>query len=427
MILMFAWNLLWQGAIIYGVTLLSLRLVPKGEAVTRYVAWFVALAALVAVPVVTTTVHVGTLLSAAFAGTRPSHVAFTFAPLAPATQTAVGWLLWPATVSLAWLSNAFAALWCAGASIALVRLSVSLARVWKVRRAATEIASEEGVPILASAELAVPIATGIIAPAIVLPWDLARTLNERDWRCTIEHELAHVRRGDVAANGLQRLLEALFFWNPWVRIVAGRLEIERESACDDWAVDRLGEPYAYALFLTNLARRIVKSSPLLTPSAAGSRNTLRARIEHLTSRRLQNATLNHFAVGGLTVIFAIFTAILQTWLPAQAQTAPEALAADAGPQIAQACKNPKAPVQAVNPVAPDLPRSQWPSRKVSAVVRVDVGADGKAHGARIAQSSGDANVDRAVVTAAEKSTYSPKIVGCVAQAGTYLFKAQFGP
>ncbi|MBV8149711.1 MAG: energy transducer TonB [Candidatus Eremiobacteraeota bacterium] len=52
---------------------------------------------------------------------------------------------------------------------------------------------------------------------------------------------------------------------------------------------------------------------------------------------------------------------------------------------------------------------------------------GKPSAARIYRSSGDPNVDHAVLAAAEKSKYSPKLANCTPVQGTYLFRADFAP
>jgi TonB family protein len=430
MILTLVWNVLWQGALICALTALALRLVPPGNATTRYAAWFVALLALVSVPILTSSVHLSSILASLTRSAGSSHGAFSLVPLGPIGANAMQWLAWPAAFDSGSLSVALLALWFAGTSFGLVRLGVSLARIAQIRRDATEIARLDDVPVLACADLSIPIATGIAAPAILLPDNLVQTLTAKDRRCTIEHELAHLRRGDVAGNAVQRVLEAAFFWNPWIHVVSRHLVIEREAACDDWAVHRLGEPSAYAFCLAELARRVVKTNaPLLTPSALGSRNALVARIERLMSERGQyESKLNYFAVGGIVVLFAVITLVFQAIAPAQAQTASLEANAVQPSQIAQAaCKNPNAPPEALNPVPPELPKSPRLTQPVSAVVVVKVGADGKAHGATVYKSSGNSIFDQAVLVAAEKSTYTPRLVNCAPESGVYLFRADFTP
>lgn len=409
-------NALWQGALVVGVTALALRFVPLRNATTRYAAWFVTTLALVAVPLLTTLVHWHLPIVNAIAhGTPFGRPRFTLTALAPLQEQ---------RASVAWT---IAAIWITGTAFALTRLAVSYVRIARLRRMAAVVSEIAGIPVLASSGLSIPIAAGILAPAILIPRELFDTLNGADLECTIEHELAHIRRGDVATNLVERLLEAAFFWNPWMHFAGRRLAAEREAACDDWAVHRLGEPNAYASCLAQLGRRLQTSSaPLLTPSALGSRHSLVTRIERLMADRAPNESkLNYIAVGGISMLVAVLTLVLQTIVPAPAQAT--GLGANAGVTVAAACKNPNAEPQALNAVAPNLPKSEEPPRKVTAIVTVTVAASGKATRVLIYRSSGYPNVDRAVAIAAEHSTYSPKLVNCVPTEGTYLFRADFAP
>lgn len=416
MILSIVINALWQGALVVGVTALILRFVSLRNATTRYAAWFVTALSLAAVPLCSTFVHWHLPIVNAIAhGTTFGRPRFTLTSLGP---------LEARSPSIAWTAGV---VWIVGTAFALVRLAVSYARIARLRRAAALVSEIAGIPVFASSDLSIPIAAGILAPAILIPRELLETLTAADIECTIEHELAHVRRGDVATNLVERLLEAAFFWNPWMHFVGRRLAAEREAACDDWAVHRLGEPNAYASCLAQLGRRLrASAAPLLTPSALGSRHSLVARIERLMADRAPNESkLNYIAVGGISMLVAVLTLVLQTIVPTPAQAT--GLTANAGVTVAAACKNPNTEPQALNPAMPDLPKSEVPPRKVSAVVTVTVAADGKPSSVLIYHSTGYPNVDRAVAAAAMHSTYSPKLVNCVPTEGTYLFRADFAP
>lgn len=416
MIVTFVVNSLWQGLIVVAVTALLLRLVPSRDAATRYAAWFLALAALAAIPALTSWTHFGSALAAAFA-----HNA--------ASRTGTYSLVFAGTVASGAANPNFefavAALWIAGAVVGLGRLALSLYRIASLVSGAVPHSSVEGVRILTSRSLSIPIATGLSSPAIVLPAELANALDPADLRCTIEHELAHVRRGDVLANALQRIVEAIFFWNPWVQLAGRRLSSEREAACDDRAALRIGEPREYAVCLAALGQRIAeRGAPLLTPGAFGSRNSLVARIERLTGGGAPgNAQINYLALGGIFMLFAALTLVFQALVPAPAHAAP--LQAPQNTLVASGCSNPDVEPGVVNAVAPQLSRP--PAQKTSVQVAVTIGPNGRVVGAKVFRSSGDIAVDNAVLTAAEKSTYSPKLVNCRPVQGTYLFKADVAP
>lgn len=418
MIVTFVVNSLWQGLAAIALTALVLRLVPSRDAATRYAAWFLTLAAAVAIPALATWIHFGSQIAALLphrGGSSGGTYTLAFAgTLSSGTANPI-------------LERAVALLWIAGAALGLARLGISAYRIRRLLARATPYSSVDGVPVMSSRDLAIPIATGIWSPAVVLPEELTAALGPDDLRCTIEHELAHVRRGDVAANAVQRIVEATFFWNPWVQLAGRRLSAEREAACDDRAALRIGEPREYAVCLAALGRRIAeRSAPLLTPGAFGTRNALVARIERLMSDGSPNARINYLAIGGVFMLFAALTLVFQALVPAPAHAAPLQTSSTA-PIVASTCTKPNAEPEAINPQPPQLAKTQWPKQKVSAQVAVSIAPSGKVTGAKIYQSSGDTAVDKAVLTAAEKSAYSPKIVNCVAVQGTYLFKADFAP
>jgi hypothetical protein len=68
------------------------------------------------------------------------------------------------------------------------------------------------------------------------------------------HELAHVRRRDCLVELGLRLLGVLQWFNPAVGLIAARLRLERERACDDEVLRHGHRPSAYAEQLLMVAR-----------------------------------------------------------------------------------------------------------------------------------------------------------------------------
>ncbi len=67
------------------------------------------------------------------------------------------------------------------------------------------------------------------------------------------HELAHLRRHDHWVNLAQRVVEALYFFNPAVWIISRRIRTERELACDDMVLGAGAKQAAYADSLLRIA------------------------------------------------------------------------------------------------------------------------------------------------------------------------------
>jgi beta-lactamase regulating signal transducer with metallopeptidase domain len=183
---------------------------------------------------------------------------------------------------LAWLA---VAAWLLARAIASHALAASLTRRARVRlgtRWARALAGATDAVGLASPltlstsdELSLPIVVGLSRPGVLLPraadgWDEA-TLHR-----VLLHELAHVRRSDLAWLTLGRLLTAVFWFHPLVWFACARLKAEAEQACDDVVLSAGERATDYASLLLELAA----SGP--RPSRAAGLAVLTR--EHLTER-----------------------------------------------------------------------------------------------------------------------------------------------
>ena len=113
-------------------------------------------------------------------------------------------------------------------------------------------------PSLMHAEhIVVPKVVGLIRPAILLPASALTGLSSEQLEMILAHELAHIRRYDMWVYLLQRLAEAVLFFNPALWFLNRRISDLREYCCDEMACEiasgsqlDVGEPrlrYAQAL------------------------------------------------------------------------------------------------------------------------------------------------------------------------------------
>lgn len=417
-------NGLWQGGLIVAIAALATLRIPQRHAATRHAVWFAALVALVVVPIVSMW-HPAPAIS-----TLPVPAAAPSLVTARAASAGGSWLLY---------------FWLAGVTLALMRLGISYVRIGRIVRYATP-APELGAGVMTSDRVDFPIAARLVSPLIIIPAHLAETLDRTDLDAIVRHERAHIERRDILANLVQRVIEASLFFNPWTYIIGRRLIEEREAACDDWAVHATGEPDRYASCLARLAQRPRTSrTPLLTPSAIGSRRMLVGRIARLLNGKVTQLNVNYRTLGTSVLAFGIVTLLLQTLtgfaanasLPLGTDVAvaaspcvfPTNLTAHTPQEKAQLRKElfaTGASVKVLNAAAPDIPKSAFrPNATANALVTV--GPDGRPISAKIVLSSGSAGMDRAVVKAALASTYSPAMNDCKYISGQYLFHVQTGP
>lgn len=73
----------------------------------------------------------------------------------------------------------------------------------------------------------------------------------------------------------------------------------------------------------------------------------------------------------------------------------------------------------------DIEKAKEMGAKMSVVVRIVVGPDGKVKEATIYKSSGNMTLDYAALQAARASTYKPKVIQCKPVSGVYQFPFSF--
>jgi beta-lactamase regulating signal transducer with metallopeptidase domain len=242
-----------EGALLAGMVWLSLRFSGRRDSGTRFVAWFSALLAIVALPF---------FMRSRFIA---SHSA-----LPSGLQQGI-------TLPTSW-AGYFFSIWIIVASLMLFRLGFGLWRVRQLRRGFTDVdlgtldpeisaivrdfGASRRVKLCVSNDLAVPAAVGFFGPAIVLPANLLPQLSPEEIKLILLHEFAHLRRWDNWTNLVQKIVKAVFFFHPAVWWIENRLTLEREMACDDLVLAQTAGPRAYATSLISFAEKLQNARSL---------------------------------------------------------------------------------------------------------------------------------------------------------------------
>jgi HEAT repeat protein/beta-lactamase regulating signal transducer with metallopeptidase domain len=253
----------------------------------------------------------------AIAASASSHAASGFSLNAVA---------WPALLLL---------LWIAGAAAVVGRLAFGLIAVhWLARRTqraedapwferacrlATQVGVSSRVRFLRSARAAMPMACGVLRPAIVMPADADSWPAER-LRIVLLHELAHVKRRDCLTHALAQLACALYWFNPLVWIAARHVRTERERACDDLVLAS-GTPGAdYADQLLEIAR-VMRAGRFPAVLAGASlamayRSQLEGRLMAILDPKVPRAGISRMrvaAAAALAIVMVLPLASVQPW------------------------------------------------------------------------------------------------------------------
>lgn len=103
-----------------------------------------------------------------------------------------------------------------------------------------------------------PSVVGFFFPTLLVPPRLLDELDQDEIDAILAHELSHVCRWDLLANGAQRVVSALLFFHPVAGWISRTLDRDRELCCDD-LVSWIGVPQrTYARALTRVVVRRVR-------------------------------------------------------------------------------------------------------------------------------------------------------------------------
>ena len=136
------------------------------------------------------------------------------------------------------------------------------------------------VSIYLSGKINCPLTIGFFKPIILIPLAAVNHLTTEQLEAVILHELAHIKRADYLLFIIQNLIDKIFFFNVFSRMLGNIIERERENACDDWVLQFRYNSMHYAEALFKLGR--LKATPALAMSLTGKKeNLLLARIKRL--------------------------------------------------------------------------------------------------------------------------------------------------
>ncbi|HEV2354327.1 MAG TPA: M56 family metallopeptidase, partial [Puia sp.] len=125
------------------------------------------------------------------------------------------------------------------------------------RTFASSTALQLGIRVPVSAWLSslvdVPVTLGFLKPIILLPAAIITRLTPQQVEAILVHELAHIRRMDYFLHLVITVLEGVFFFNPFARLLIRQLKKERENCCDDLVLQFRYDPHAYVSALLSLA------------------------------------------------------------------------------------------------------------------------------------------------------------------------------
>lgn len=157
-----------------------------------------------------------------------------------------------------------------------------------VRRLLKQIRRRAGqpkAPRLSACEcLGSPIAFGLGQRAeICIPTRAMYELDQEELGALLGHEVAHLIRRDILSLYGLKILQTVFFFQPFFRFAVHGIQSAAEEQCDDWAAQHSGDRFAMASCLAEVAGWIVhrQEEQLPVVCMARKQSPLGARIARL--------------------------------------------------------------------------------------------------------------------------------------------------
>lgn len=246
------------------------------------------------------------------------------------------------------------AILCGGCLLSMTGLVTNWTVLWLIRRKAVPLRDghadalcetlgvRQPVDVRLTSESRMPMVFGILHPAVLLPRDAT------DWhpgrlRMVLLHELAHVRRGDVATQWMARLGVAMYWWNPLVFYAWSRFLQERERATDDLVLSAGEAPTEYAHHLLEIARNMQTG-----PSAAvamARKSELEGRLMAILNSKVARAGSTRATVAAALLVAMVVSAPLASLRAQEEVPLPDVEALIRRAQAAQSPEVLKAAIQ----------------------------------------------------------------------------------
>ena len=246
---------------------------------------------------------------------------------------------------------------------------------------ATDIAYVDGIRIVASDQVAGPLAFGLFKRTIAVPVNFFKTFSPAERELALAHEMAHHKSGDLFANLAAYTVLCLLWFNPIAWMSWSAFRFDQEAACDARVLagkdSSQREIYGRALARTAFDG---------VPTFATALNSPKTVIERLRRLTMNDASKTRRSIGkvGILTAAAIILPLTATIVPAI--RAQEAKVAGEAEPVA-----PTAPAAPAEPAAPAPPIPPAPPAKPVKVINISLGSttNGKPSGKVVQRLSRD--------------------------------------
>lgn len=210
-------------------------------------------------------------------------------------------------------------IWCFGLILFGVRIGIA-SYMTRTLRQSCRLLQDEGlqaevtslcrlmrigrVPELLIGNVSGPLICGFVTPSIIFPESTITDQDRDDLRLVLAHELAHIKRHDVAWAWLPLLAQWFFFFHPLVWLLRGECLFTQEAACDALALEiTSASPVQYGRMLLEHSGRVAGAKPLVAIGVGEQYETLKRRLNVI--RSAHRTRKNRLIVGVVIGVFAL--------------------------------------------------------------------------------------------------------------------------
>lgn len=152
----------------------------------------------------------------------------------------------------------------------------------------TLINIKKNIKIKTSNKVKSPILIGAFKPYIVIPHNLISTLDDKEIKYIILHELSHYKRKDILVAWLSKIVEIFQFFNPIIYLGLKTMREDCEEACDEYVLSKLdrGENKTYGNTIIKVVENININNNLVgTTAMASSKKKVKDRIKSIADNK----------------------------------------------------------------------------------------------------------------------------------------------
>jgi beta-lactamase regulating signal transducer with metallopeptidase domain len=165
-----------------------------------------------------------------------------------------------------------------------------------------------------SSQVDVPLTLGHLKPVILLPVAMVNHLTAQQVEAILVHELAHIRRHDYLLHLIVTVLEGIFFFNPFARLLIRQVKKERENCCDDLVLQFQYDRHSYVSALLSLATRsrLTAHRPKVNPAIAATGDGDQLLLQR--AKRILQQKQSHDSPGIRPLILLFFTGLVTLFM-----------------------------------------------------------------------------------------------------------------